>query len=132
MEKAIGNASRRELSMACHWPACAHLAALQHRSSRHRLACSGLTREPLLSAPLFARHSGRDEIFDFELDRDIIQLAGYGYEDFADLLPNISDDANGNAVVHLNGTVDQVTLLGVQTADLSAANFVFSADLAFV
>ena len=50
---------------------------------------------------------------------------GYGYSSFAELQPNISDDANGNAVVHLNGTVDQVTLLGVQTANLSAGDFLF-------
>lgn len=82
---------------------------------------------------LFARHSGRDEIFDFELGKDVIHIAGYGYADLADLLPNISDDASGNAVLNLNGTVDQVTLIGVQTADLSAHNFVFAnADLAFV
>ncbi|WEX78872.1 calcium-binding protein [Sinorhizobium numidicum] len=83
---------------------------------------------------LFAQHSGRDDIFDFEIDKDVIQVSlDYGYSNFADLLPNISDDANGNAVVHLNGTVDQVTLLRVQTADLSAANFVFSnADLEIV
>ena len=36
--------------------------------------------------------------------------SGYGYASFAELQPNISDDANGNAVVHLNGTDDQVTL----------------------
>ncbi|MBB4185727.1 calcium-binding protein [Sinorhizobium terangae] len=75
---------------------------------------------------LFARYSGRDQIFDFGIDKDVIQISGYGYTSFADLLPNISDDANGNAVLHLNGTVDQVTLLGVQTDELSADNFIFS------
>jgi hypothetical protein len=44
---------------------------------------------------------------------------------FAELQPNISDDANGNAVVHLNGTVDQVTLNGIQTANLTADDFSF-------
>lgn len=82
---------------------------------------------------LFARNSGRDEIFDFELDKDIIQIAGYGYDDFADFLSNIGDDADGNAVLQLNGTVDQVTLIGIHAADLSAANFVFAnADFALV
>ena len=55
-----------------------------------------------------------------------MQIAGYGYANFAALQPNISDDANGNAVVHLNGTVDQITLLGVQAAQLSAADFDFT------
>ena len=90
---------------------------------------------------VFEPGSGQDTIGDFQTSTtatasspaDVIQITGYGYDDFADLQPNISDDANGNAVVHLNGTVDQVTLLGVQTAQLSAADFVFtSADLAVV
>jgi hypothetical protein len=51
--------------------------------------------------------------------------SGYGYSSFAELQANISDDANGNAVVHLNGTVDQVTLNGVQAANLTAASFFF-------
>jgi Ca2+-binding RTX toxin-like protein len=74
----------------------------------------------------FAPHSGQDTIFDFQLDKDVIEVAGgYGYSSFAELQPNISDDANGNAVVHLNGTVDQVTLNDVQTANLSAGDFFF-------
>jgi hypothetical protein len=39
---------------------------------------------------------------------------------------DISDDADSNAVVHLNGTVDQITLFRVQTAELSDADFVFT------
>ena len=75
---------------------------------------------------LFACHSGQDTISDFELNKDVIQIdSGYGYASFAELQPNISDDANGNAVVHLNGTVDQVTLLSVQTANLTADDFFF-------
>ena len=72
---------------------------------------------------VFAPNSGQDTIFDFEIDKDVIILKGYGFGSFAALLPNISDDANGNAVVHLNDGIDQVTLLGVQTASLGAANF---------
>jgi Ca2+-binding RTX toxin-like protein len=75
---------------------------------------------------LFAPGSGQDTIGDFQLGVDVIQIdSGYGYSSFAELQPNISDDANGNAVVHLNGTVDQVTLLGVQTANLTADEFFF-------
>ncbi|WP_080578896.1 hypothetical protein [Sinorhizobium fredii] len=75
---------------------------------------------------LFARHSGQDTIHDYELNKDVIQIdSGYGYSSFAELQPNISDDANGNAVVHLNGTVDQVTLRNVQTANLTANEFFF-------
>jgi Ca2+-binding RTX toxin-like protein len=75
---------------------------------------------------LFAPHSGQDTIFDFQPDKDVIVIArGYGYSSFAELQPNISDDTNGNAVVHLNGTVDQVMLSGVQTANLSADEFFF-------
>ena len=75
---------------------------------------------------LFALGSGQDTIGDFQLDMDVIQIdSGYGYSSFAELQPNISDDANGNAVVHLNGTDDQVTLIGVQTANLTADDFSF-------
>jgi Ca2+-binding RTX toxin-like protein len=90
---------------------------------------------------VFKTGSGQDTIGDFQPSTaatasspaDVIQIRGYGYHDFADLLPNISDDASGNAVVYLNGMVDQVTLLGVQTAQLSAADFAFTnADLAVV
>ena len=64
---------------------------------------------------------------------DVIQIdSGYGYSSFAELLPNISDDANGNAVVHLNGTDDQITLIGVQTANLTADDFLFGDILSFV
>jgi Ca2+-binding RTX toxin-like protein len=84
---------------------------------------------------VFAPGSGQDTVGDFQTSTtatassraDVIQIdSGYGYANFAELQPNISDDANGNAVVHLNGTVDQITLIGVQTANLTANDFFFA------
>lgn len=73
--------------------------------------------------------SGQDRIGDFEVGKDLIQIAhAYGFRSFAELQSRISDDQFGNAVVHLSAT-DQVTLLGVSSAELSAADFLFSDEV---
>jgi len=80
---------------------------------------------------IFGVGSGRDTITDFEVGKDIIQiLPGYGFRSFADLQKHIADDADGNAVISLAGTwrgaTDQITLRGVSSGELSAADFLFS------
>lgn len=79
---------------------------------------------------LFDTGSGSDRIGDFETGKDLIQiLPGYGFHDFDDLQGRIRDDAAGNAVIHLNGTTDQITLLGISSAALTAADFLFSDEI---
>jgi Ca2+-binding RTX toxin-like protein len=83
---------------------------------------------------IFGVGSGRDRIMDFEVGKDIIQiLPGYGFRSFADLKKNITDDANGDAVIKLAGTwqgvTDQITIRGVSSAELSAADFLFSDEV---
>ena len=80
---------------------------------------------------IFGVGSGTDVIKDFEVGKDIIQiLPGYGFQDFGDLAHRISDDANGNAVIQLrttwNSVIDVITLRGVSSSQLTAADFLFS------
>ncbi|QIG49122.1 calcium-binding protein [Nordella sp. HKS 07] len=73
--------------------------------------------------------SGQDRIGDYEVGKDLIQIAhAYGFKSFAELQSHISDDPSGNAVVHFSAT-DQVTLLGVSSVELSAADFLFSDEV---
>lgn len=75
----------------------------------------------------FALGSGRDRIGDFELGKDLIQIAyAYGFKTFSQLQSRISDDEFGNAVIHLNGSTDHITVLGVASHQLSSADFLFS------
>jgi Ca2+-binding RTX toxin-like protein len=69
---------------------------------------------------VFAKLSGKDTISDFELDIDKIQLTNRG-ETFARL--SIVNTASGVAITHEPG--DVITILGVKSWQLDAADFIF-------
>ncbi|MCW9001925.1 MAG: hypothetical protein OQJ87_04325 [Rhodospirillales bacterium] len=74
------------------------------------------------------RMSGADTITDFATSgsgaafADKIAITGFGLSDFSAL--SISDTIDGNALINLGGG-DTLTLIGVQTVDLQAADFLF-------
>ncbi|AMS18391.1 type I secretion protein [Pseudomonas chlororaphis] len=75
---------------------------------------------------VFAQPIGNNQIYNFDVTADKIDLIGFtGVTAFADL--SISDDVNGNALVSI-GSGQTVTLKGVDAADLSEANFQFDRD----
>nr|WP_253219672.1 VCBS domain-containing protein [Pseudomonas chlororaphis] len=75
---------------------------------------------------VFAQPIGNNQIYNFDVTADKIDLIGFtGVTAFADL--SISNDANGNALVSI-GSGQTVTLKGVDAADLSEANFQFDRD----
>ncbi|WP_397446693.1 VCBS domain-containing protein [Pseudomonas chlororaphis] len=75
---------------------------------------------------VFAQPIGNNQIYNFDVTADKIDLIGFtGVTAFADL--SISNDANGNALVSI-GSGQTVTLKGVDAADLSEANFQFNRD----
>jgi hypothetical protein len=74
---------------------------------------------------VFSQPIGDDVVFNFATADDQIDLIGYaGFSSFADVMAHTTDDASGNAHLQLaNG--QSITLIGVQSASLTAANFVF-------
>ncbi|WP_407188228.1 calcium-binding protein [Bradyrhizobium centrosematis] len=82
---------------------------------------------------VFDKGSGQDVINDFDQgnkaagstarEHDLIDVQSYGFADWAALKNLISDDASGNAVIHLTAS-DTVTLEGVHAADLRAGDFI--------
>ncbi|AZD00718.1 VCBS domain-containing protein [Pseudomonas chlororaphis] len=75
---------------------------------------------------VFAQPIGNNQIYNFDVTADKIDLIGFtGVTAFADL--SISNDVNGNALVSI-GSGQTVTLRGVDAADLSEANFQFDRD----
>ena len=75
---------------------------------------------------VFAQPIGNNQIYNFDVTADKIDLIGFtGVTAFADL--SISNDVNGNALVSI-GSGQTVTLRGVDAVDLSEANFQFDRD----
>ncbi|WP_372437907.1 VCBS domain-containing protein [Pseudomonas chlororaphis subsp. aureofaciens] len=75
---------------------------------------------------VFAQPIGNNQIYNFDVTADKIDLIGFtGVTAFADL--SISNDANGNALVSI-GSGQTVTLRGVDATDLGEANFRFDTD----
>ncbi|SEL90848.1 type I secretion C-terminal target domain (VC_A0849 subclass) [Pseudomonas sp. NFIX51] len=75
---------------------------------------------------VFAQPIGNNQIYNFDVTADKIDLIGFtGITAFADL--SISNDVNGNALVSI-GSGQTVTLRGVDAVDLSEANFQFDRD----
>jgi hypothetical protein len=84
-----------------------------------------LTGAATLDQFVFAQPIGHDKVFNFDTANDQIDLIGYaGFTTFADVQANLADDLNGNAVLTL-GSGQSITLVGVQSASLSAGNFAF-------
>jgi hypothetical protein len=92
-------------------------------------ACSGddtLTGSDDADTFVFSQPIGDDRIFSFDVAADKVDLIGYdGLGSFADVLAATSDDASGNAHLQL-ADGQSITFIGVHSADLTAANFVFN------
>ncbi|WP_166294186.1 Ig-like domain-containing protein [Bradyrhizobium sp. 2S1] len=73
---------------------------------------------------VFSQPIGNDAVHSFEVSSDVIDLISYGWQSFADVQAHTADDASGNAVITL-ADGQTITLDGVHTADLTAANFEF-------
>jgi hypothetical protein len=77
---------------------------------------------------VFARPIGNDTIDNFNPASDQIDLVSFAnVASFADIKAKLADDANGNAVITL-GTGETITIAGVGSAALSAANFLFDQE----
>ncbi|MGZ4964246.1 MAG: beta strand repeat-containing protein, partial [Limisphaerales bacterium] len=74
---------------------------------------------------VFAQPIGNDVIYSFDVVSDKIDLIGFNNAaSFADIQANLTDDANGNAVITL-GVGETITLQGVHAAALNSNDFVF-------
>jgi len=76
----------------------------------------------------FAPGGGRDKLFDFTQGEDLIDVRAYGFESFADDVAPRLQDVAGRAVLDFTGGADRVILLGVASADLTAADFILATD----
>ena len=72
---------------------------------------------------VFSVNGGDDWVEDFTSGEDTLDVSALGFADFADLLASTSD-VGGNATIDY-GNNDEITLVGVATADLSASDFLF-------
>ena len=74
---------------------------------------------------VFAQPIGNDTIYNFNAVSDQIDLIGFNnVASFNDIQANLTDDANGNAVITL-GAGETITLQGVDASSLSANDFMF-------
>ena len=74
---------------------------------------------------IFSQPIGDDTVFNFAAAADKIDLIGYaGFANFADVMAHTADDSAGNAHLQL-ADGQSITLIGVQSTGLTAANFVF-------
>ena len=77
---------------------------------------------------VFAQPIGNDIIYNFDATSDKIDLIGFGnVASFADIQGDITDDANGNAMIKL-GTNETITVNGVHAASIAASDFVFNQE----
>ena len=75
---------------------------------------------------VFAQPIGNDIIYNFNATSDKIDLIGFNnIASFADIQGNITDDANGNAVITI-GANETITVYGVHAASVTASDFVFN------
>ncbi len=73
----------------------------------------------------FSQPIGNDIIYNFNAASDKIDLIGFNnVASFSDIQANLTDDANGNAVITF-GVGETITLQGVHAASLNANDFVF-------
>lgn len=78
---------------------------------------------------VFATGSGQDTIFDFETQRDVIDLNGYAAITSVPNLLTFASQSGANVVIDLGeaaggaADVDTLTLSNILLADISAANF---------
>jgi hypothetical protein len=90
-------------------------------SSNDTLTAGGPGAELVFSQPI-----GADTVRNFNPATDTIDLTGFsGLTSFSAVQANIADDANGNAVITL-GAGETITLVGVDAASATAADFLFN------
>ena len=74
---------------------------------------------------VFAQPIGNDVIYSFDVASDKIDLIGFNnVASFSDIQANLTDDANGNAVITLDHN-NSIVLDGVALHSLHASNFLF-------
>jgi hypothetical protein len=74
---------------------------------------------------VFSQPIGADVIQNFDVGADKVDLIAYAtFQSFADVLANLTADANGNALITL-ADGQTITIVGVPPAALTAANFEF-------
>jgi hypothetical protein len=74
---------------------------------------------------VFSRPIGNDVVYNFNVASDKIDLIDFNnVASFSDIQANLTDDANGNAVIAL-GAGGTITLHGVDASSLNANDFVF-------
>ena len=73
---------------------------------------------------VFEQGTDRDTVFEFQLNRDRLDVSDFGFGDVNEFLDN-AEDVNGDAVITLNeeGT-DQIVLVGIDVNQLDANEFV--------
>jgi Ca2+-binding RTX toxin-like protein len=73
----------------------------------------------------FSDRGGNDVVTDFNQDDDVLFLSVVGIDGMEDL--SILNNAAGDAVISYfaNGQTTSVTLLGIDSADLSSSDFIF-------
>jgi hypothetical protein len=77
---------------------------------------------------VFAQPIGNDTIYNFDIASDQIDLIGFNnVASFADVQANITDDANGDAVINI-GTGESITIKGVDAASITASDFIFNQE----
>ena len=75
---------------------------------------------------VFSQPIGNDAIYNFNVATDKIDLTGFAnIASFTDIKGSIASDGNGDAVITI-GAGETITLHGVNTASLTAADFVFN------
>ena len=75
---------------------------------------------------VFAAPIGNDDIYNFNVASDKIDLAGFAHiNSFSDLQGDISQDSSGDAVITL-APGETITLHGVSESSLTASDFVFN------
>lgn len=72
---------------------------------------------------VFAADSGKDTIGDFETGKDRIDVSALGIASTADFA-SFTDDGSDTTILFSAG--NQLTVLGVTTAQLSAGDFIFA------
>lgn len=72
---------------------------------------------------MFSVNGGDDWVEEFTSGDDTLDVSALGFAGFEDLLASTSD-VGGNATIDY-GNNDEITLVGVATADLSASDFLF-------
>lgn len=74
---------------------------------------------------VFEMGSGQDQIFEFQANRDRIDLSDYGFKNFNDVI-NAASQLGPSTMIDLDGqNGDTLEIVGVSASALSGSNFIF-------